>query len=162
MFIIAKIVNYTVAIMKWRTIHKRKKIGLALLEEERTQEIATAGLKQLFESSELEVQIEETKDETKPMTNEFVFMTQGGLEVTRVKDLKELLEVIWNVPRSSVIHQINNGDFPRWFDALGHRELAENVRNIKGDHKVLINRLVKACNSALAQEQQVEEKELEF
>lgn len=133
--------------MKWRTIHKRRKIGLALLHEEKQQEIAAAGLKQLFE--------------TKPMTNEFAFMTEGGLEVTRVKDLKELLEVIWNVPRSSVIYHVNNGDFSRWFDALGHRELAENVRNIKGDHKAVINRLAEACNSALAQEQEAEEKELE-
>lgn len=151
-------------IVKWRTIHKRKKIGLMLLQGEKLQEIAVAGLAALFEKSELRPEVRiETIGETEPSAgaNEFVFMTEGGLEVTRVKDLKELLEVIWNVPRSSVIHHVNNGDFSRWFDASGHRELAENVRSIKGGHKAVIGRLAEACNSALAQEQQAEEKELE-
>ncbi len=43
--------------MKWQPTHKRKKLGLALLEEERAQEIATAGLKELFENPEVNTEL---------------------------------------------------------------------------------------------------------
>ncbi|MDI6721636.1 MAG: hypothetical protein QMD85_04555 [Candidatus Aenigmarchaeota archaeon] len=142
--------------MKWQPVHGRKKLGLALLKEERLQETATEGLKELFDEPELKP-IEANKSEIERMEmNEFTFMSPEGIKIANTKNLKEFLNVIPNIPKKSVIRHINNGDFSKWFYSLGHKKLAENVRNIRGDKKSVKMRLINACNSALVQEQQVE------
>lgn len=122
-------------IMKWQPIHKRRKIGLALLEAEKAE------------------QLKALSKETKPSeADDFVFMLQGT-EIARAKDLKELLNVTRSIPRKSVVYHIDNGDLSKWFYSLGHKELAENVKNIKGGKKHVIKQFIKTCNSALIQEQ---------
>ncbi len=140
----------TTFIMKWQPVRKRRKIGLALLEAEKA-----AQLKALSEKIELKPEIKiETSKETKPSgADDFVFMLQGT-EIARAKDLKELLNVTRSIPRKSIVYHIDNGDLSKWFYSLGHKELAENVRSIKGGKKHVIKQFIKTCNSAL-QEQQI-------
>ncbi len=141
--------------MKWQPVHGRKKLGLALLEEERLQETTAEGLKELFGEPELKP-IEAAESEIERMeTNEFTFMSPEGIKIANAKNLKEFLDVIKTIPKKSVIRHINNGDLSEWFYSLGQKELAENVKKIKGGKKSVKMRLINACNSAL-QEQQVD------
>ncbi len=139
--------------MRWQPLHERKKLGLALLEEERLQETATEGLKELFDETKLKP-IEATKSEIERMEmNEFTFMFPEGVKMASAKNLKEFLDVIKAIPKKSVIRHINNDDFSKWFYSLGHKELAKNVKKIKGGKKSVKKQLINACNSALVQEQ---------
>lgn len=79
--------------MKWQPVHGRKKLGLALLEEERLQETATEGLKELFNEPELKP-IEATKSKIERVEmNEFTFMSPEGIKIASAKNLKELLDI---------------------------------------------------------------------
>jgi hypothetical protein len=76
--------------------------------------------------------------------SEFVFKMPDGREVGRAKSVADFVRIMKIAPLSSVMYHANGGHFSPWLGMMGEKELAEKIKDMKGNDELLRKRIVQS------------------
>jgi hypothetical protein len=76
--------------------------------------------------------------------SEFVFKMPDGREVGKAKSVADFVRIVKIAPLSSVLYHANGGHFSPWLEMMGEKELAEKIKNMKGNDEFVRKRIVQA------------------
>jgi hypothetical protein len=79
-----------------------------------------------------------------PPGSEFIFKMPDGREVGRAKSVADFVRILKIAPLSSVLYHANGGHFSPWLGMMGEKELAEKIKDMKGNDESVRKRIVQA------------------
>jgi hypothetical protein len=79
-----------------------------------------------------------------PPGSEFVFKMPDGREVGKARSVADFVRMVKIAPLTSLLYHANGGHFAPWLEIMGEKELADKIRDMKGNDESLRKKLVQA------------------
>lgn len=79
-----------------------------------------------------------------PQGGEFIFRMPDGREVGKARSIADFVRMVKIAPLSSVLNHANGGHFSPWLETMGEKELAEKIKDIKGNDEPVRKKIVQA------------------
>jgi hypothetical protein len=79
-----------------------------------------------------------------PPGSEFVFRMPDGREVGKARSVADFVRLLKIAPLSAVIYHASGGHFAPWLEMMGEKELANKIKDMKGNDETLRKRIVQS------------------
>ncbi|MCX6775768.1 MAG: hypothetical protein NT130_02900 [Candidatus Micrarchaeota archaeon] len=79
-----------------------------------------------------------------PPGGEFVFKMPDGREVGKAKSVADFVRMVKIAPLTSLLYHANGGHFAPWLEMMGEKELADEIKDAKGNDESVRKKLVQA------------------
>jgi len=79
-----------------------------------------------------------------PPGGEFVFKMPDGREVGKARSVADFVRMVKIAPLASVLYHTNGGHFGSWLEMMGEKELADKIKDMKGNDESFRKKLVQS------------------